>query len=118
MGSVVEVSHDERGIIWPTAIAPYQVYLVSLDSKEKEAQDLYDKLTKNGIEVIWDDRDETAGTKFGDADLIGVPLRVVVSNKSLEKNEIEIKVRKTGQVEMVKFDSALDAIKKLLAELQ
>ncbi|MFA4817481.1 MAG: aminoacyl--tRNA ligase-related protein [Parcubacteria group bacterium] len=83
MGTIVEVFHDEKGIIWPEAVSPFQVHLISL-GKNEEAEKIYQDLVKKGIEVLFDDRDETAGKKFADSDLIGIPYRVVVSEKSLQ----------------------------------
>lgn len=110
MGSVVEVSHDERGIIWPKSVAPFTVHLVSLGSKDptamerttQAASDLYDELTKAGIDVLWDDRvGVSAGEKFADADLIGVPLRVIVSEKSLAQSSVEWKERSGSESKLV-----------------
>lgn len=84
MGAWVEVSHDEKGIIWNKAISPFDAHLVDLSGKGSE---IYEKLTKKGIEVLWDDRDVSAGGKFSDADLIGIPVRLVVSDKTGDKIE-------------------------------
>jgi prolyl-tRNA synthetase len=92
MGTIVEIHHDEKGVIWPEAVAPFQVHLVSL-GKDKEAREIYDDLSKKGIEVLYDDREISAGEKFADADLIGIPYRVVVSEKSLEAGGVEVKKR-------------------------
>jgi len=106
MGTVVEVSHDEKGIIWPASIAPYQVVLVSLGDETviKQAEKVYKDLLAHGVEVLWDDRDETAGAKFADADLVGIPLRVVVSKKSLDNDSIELKLRNNDKAEQVRLD--------------
>jgi prolyl-tRNA synthetase len=97
MGTVVEILSDDKGIIWPETIAPFKVHLLMLGDKEnvtKEANDLYESLTKNGIEVLFDDRiDVSAGEKFADADLLGMPYRVVVSERSLKDNGVEVKKR-------------------------
>lgn len=94
MATVVEVSHDERGIIWPESIAPYQVHLLGLnmeeDSIRNRAEEVYQELTEKGVEVLYDDRqDVNPGEKFADADLIGIPLRVVVSKRTGEKVEVK-----------------------------
>jgi len=106
MGTIVEVSHDEKGIIWPKSVAPFQVVLVSLgDEKvQKEAEKIYKDMVTRGVEVVWDDRDESAGTKLADADLLGVPLRVLVSKKTLDNDSVELKLRSTDKVEMVRID--------------
>lgn len=94
MGTVVELFNDERGIIWPETIAPFKVVLIGLGQMgTKKAEEFYKKLVDLGIEVLFDDREESAGVKFADADLIGCPLRVVVSDKSLEAHGMEIKRR-------------------------
>lgn len=103
MGTVVEVMADEKGIVWPEAIAPFTVHLVSLgqpgDEVSKAADALYADLQKAGVEVLYDDRDARAGEKFADSDLIGIPTRIVVGKKTLESGEYEVVDRKTGAVE-------------------
>jgi prolyl-tRNA synthetase len=94
MGLLVEKSHDERGIIWPESVAPFQVHVVSLKENEK-AQDVYKKLLDTGIEVLYDDREDiSAGQKFADADLIGIPVRLVVSQKTGDKIEYKGRTEK------------------------
>jgi prolyl-tRNA synthetase len=94
MGTVVEVLSDEKGIVWPMAIAPFAVHLVALGEDMTEAENLYKELTQKGVEVLFDDRSAVmAGEKFADADLIGIPLRIVVSKRSLENGGAEIKSR-------------------------
>jgi prolyl-tRNA synthetase len=96
IGTVVETSHDDHGIIWPEAIAPFAVHIVSLGDDAavtKAADKLYAELERAGVEVLYDDRDESAGVKFNDADLIGVPQRVTVSKKTLEQDSVELKRR-------------------------
>lgn len=93
LACVAQEYHDERGLRLPISIAPYQVYLVSLRGGETEAERLYEELQHAGIEVLYDDRDESAGVKFNDADLIGLPLRVTVSNRSLQQGGVEYKHR-------------------------
>ena len=104
MGTIVEVLSDDKGIIWGDEVAPFKVHLLMLGDKEnvvKEANDLYKSLTKNNVEVLFDDRtDVSAGEKFADADLLGMPYRVVVSERSLKDNGVEVKKRteEKGQV--------------------
>jgi len=109
MGTVVEVLSDERGIIWPESIAPFQIHLVSLckDEKDiKQADQLYEALTKQGKEVLYDERvGFTAGQKFADSDLIGIPVRMIVSPKSLEKGCVEIKNRGSKNSELLEIKS-------------
>lgn len=105
MGTVVELNHDDKGIIWPESIAPYQVHLVSLLKDDTSpADDLYDRLTSRGIEVLYDDRDERAGAKFAESDMIGIPLRLVISQKTLESNAIEAKYRTSAEPQMVALE--------------
>jgi prolyl-tRNA synthetase len=103
MGTVVEVLSDEKGIVWPEAIAPFRYHLVSLqpddEAVKKAGEELYDALTKKGIEVLYDDRiGVTPGEKFADSDLLGMPTRIVVSKKTIEAGKFEVKERKTGEV--------------------
>jgi len=110
MGTVVEVSHDEKGIIWPESIAPYKVHLVSLEQNE-EAGKIYEELQKNGVEVLYDDREgKTAGEKFADADLIGCPVRIVVSKKTLEKDSVELKLRSKKDFKLIKLSEVTNNI--------
>ena len=100
LGALVEVSHDEKGIIWNSAVAPFQVHLIELPGGG--AKSVYDKLIKAGVEVLWDDRKAPAGEKFADSDLIGIPVRLVVSEKT--GNKIEWKKRTSNQTELLEFD--------------
>ena len=114
MGTVVEILSDDKGIIWPVSIAPFKVHIVELISdniKVREtAQKLYAMFTKNNIEVLYDDREARAGEKFNDSDLIGIPMRIVVSDKGLEKGEFEIKLRKDGKIVSLKEKEILDFV--------
>jgi prolyl-tRNA synthetase len=109
MGTIVEVHHDEKGILWPESIAPFKVHLISL-KQDEEAQKIYDDLVKNNIEVLYDDRDISAGEKFANSDLIGLPYRLVISQKSLASGGVEIKKRSEEKSEVI---SVKDAINKL-----
>jgi len=103
MGVIAEVFSDDKGLVWSEEIAPFKIHLVSLGEDEnvkKKAEEVYNELHKSGIEVLWDDRDLRAGEKFADSDLIGIPWRVVVSEKNLAEGKLEIKNRKTQEVEM------------------
>jgi prolyl-tRNA synthetase len=114
MGTVVEILSDDKGIVWPVSIAPFKVHIVEITSsntKVKEtAEKLYDTLVKNGIEVLYDDREARAGEKFNDSDLIGIPMRIVVSDKGLEKGEFEVKLRKDGEIFSLKEENICDFI--------
>jgi len=115
VGSVVEIHHDDKGIVWPAEIAPYQVHLVSLgkdESVKEQAEVLYKDLLDQGLEVLFDDRDVSPGVKLNDSDLIGLPVRVLVSSKTLEKESVEMKKRSKEEVEFVQIKN----IVKLLSE--
>ena len=110
MGTVVEVSHDGKGMIWPESIAPYKVHLISLD-KKSEADQIYHDLQSAHIEVMYDDRDDkSAGEKFADADLIGCPIRIVVS-KRMADDEVEIKRRTEKEPRIIKQKDLLEELK-------
>lgn len=112
MGVITEKFADEKGLVWPASIAPFSLHLICI-SKEKDseaskiAEDIYLKLTAAHVEVLFDDREEQAGSKFADSDLIGIPMRVVVSDKSLEKGGVEIKERTSGTGEIVTVEQLL-----------
>lgn len=115
MGTIVEISNDTNGIIWPEAVAPYKVHIIGLKGKTEKslqlARNLYDKMIKNGIEVLFDDRDDIrAGEKFADADLIGIPYRVIVSEKTAENDSAEIKKRDSAKSEVLPIS---DIIKRI-----
>ena len=108
MGTWVEVSHDERGIIWSKEIAPFDVHLVELPGA-KDTEKIYKKLQGEGLDVLWDDREVSAGEKFGDSDLIGIPVRLVVSAKTGDK--VEYKERTSEKTELLSLEEALKKIK-------
>jgi prolyl-tRNA synthetase len=111
MGTVVETSHDDRGILWPENIAPYRVHLIALDGGEQKADALYDELNEKEIEVLYDNRtDKTAGEKFADADLIGCPIRLVVSEKSIQKGGIELKRRCESSSRVLSEEEILNSV--------
>lgn len=119
VGSIVEAHHDDRGIIWPKAVAPFQVHIVSLSAKDETvqerirttAEDLYEDLRKEGIEAIWDDRTGvSAGAKFADADLMGMPLRLVISEKTLAENSVEWKARDEADARLVHLDGIMEEV--------
>ncbi len=115
MGTVVEVLSDDKGIIWPEAIAPFKVHLLVLGSEDsvvKEAQDTYIRLAGSGVEVLFDDRAElSAGEKFADADLLGMPYRAVVSARSIKDGGIELKKRTEEKGKIVSLTELLDLLK-------
>lgn len=111
MGTIAEILSDEKGLVWPESVTPFRVHLISIEDKEgkvkKEAEVLYKKLMEKGIEVLLDDRDARPGEKFADSDLIGIPTRVVISEKTLQAESVEVKDRKMGTVEIIKLTEFL-----------
>ena len=108
MGVIAEKMSDDKGLVWPVNIAPYTVYLVSIgENGSKAADELYDKLTSEGIEVLYDDRDERPGAKFADAELLGIPYRVTVSDRLVETGQVELQTRKTGEQVTLATDELL-----------
>jgi prolyl-tRNA synthetase len=107
MGVIVEKFGDDKGLVWPENIAPYKVYLVSIGDVATEADALYDELTSKGIEVLYDDRDERAGAKFADAELLGIPYRVTVSTRLVAEQKFEFTPRNSGESELLTGDELL-----------
>lgn len=119
VGTIVEACHDERGIVWPKSVAPYHIQLVSLRSKDEAMQariqetalSLYEELRAQGAEVLWDDRaDASPGEKFADADLLGLPLRLVVSEKTLKEESVEWKERTGQEMKLVKLEDVKESV--------
>ncbi len=110
MGVVAEVFSDQNGLVWPKEIAPFNVHLIEINPKadpkvRAEAERIYKLLSAKGVEVLWDDREATAGQKFADSDLMGIPMRYVVSAKTIEAKSVEQKERATGKIEMLPISS-------------
>jgi prolyl-tRNA synthetase len=118
LAAAIELHHDDKGIIWPMSIAPYQVYLCSLRPENPEvaaaAEKLYHNLEAEGLEVLFDDRNESPGVKFNDADLLGMPIRVTVSPRTLEKNSAEIKLRSEKESQVVPLEEMAEKLKALI----
>jgi len=117
MGAVVEANYDERGIIWPKEIAPFMAHIIEIKSENKKvkatAEKIYQDLNKNGVQVLYDDReDKSAGEKFAESDLIGIPYRIVVSEKTILKNSIELKERSKITVKLVKIKQLVSLLTK------
>ena len=114
MAAAIEAHHDENGIIWPMSIAPFEVLIVALDPREQDvmqtAQKIHDELEGQGIDVLFDDRDERAGFKFKDADLIGIPLRITIGRKSLADGVVEFKQRNSADVEKLPPNAIVDRV--------
>ena len=118
LAAAVEQNHDQKGIVWPAPIAPYQAHLVSLGAKTEvveEAASVYQALGADGLDVLYDDRDESAGVKFNDADLLGMPVRVTVSQRGLRDGQVEIKGRTASDPVMASLGEAVAAVRGMLA---
>ncbi len=109
MGAIVEIHHDEKGIIWPKTVAPFGIHLIQIENNnkvKKAAEKLYQDLSKDGFEVLYDDReDRSVGEKFAEADLIGIPVRLVVSERTLKQNCVELKERDEEKTELIKIQN-------------
>jgi prolyl-tRNA synthetase len=120
VAACIEQNHDEEGIVWPFALAPYHVIITPVNINEddvfKTATSIYNDLQAAGIEVILDDRDERAGVKFKDADLIGIPLRITVGRKNLLQGNLEIKIRQSAETKIYPLHIIVSEIKKIIAE--
>jgi prolyl-tRNA synthetase len=114
MATIIEANHDEKGIIWPKEVAPFSVYLFSLskaEAVEKATEQLSARLEKAGTSVLYDDRAESSGVKFADADLLGSPYRIILSDRTLKKNSVEVKERNQEQYKMVELDKVEEWLK-------
>ncbi len=122
LAGAIEQLSDEKGIVFPRNISPYDVLIVGLntdkDNVSQAANNLYETLSANGLEVLYDDRHESAGVKFNDADLLGIPVRIVVSNRNLQQGAVEIKSRTSEEGTMVPIDSAYTEIESLLESME
>jgi prolyl-tRNA synthetase len=120
VAACIEQNHDENGIIFPLPIAPFHCIISALNMKEEQVREvsesIYGQLSDAGVEVLMDDRDERPGFKFKDADLIGIPLRIVVGSKNLAEGNVELKTRKTGDVVLLSVAEAVDKVKQTVAE--
>lgn len=110
MGLIAEHFADDKGLVWPENVAPYKVYLVSIGNVADQANELYDKLQSAGVSVLFDDRNERPGAKFADAELIGLPYRVTISERLLEESKLEFTRRNGGETELLTLDELLDKI--------
>ncbi|MCB9127283.1 MAG: proline--tRNA ligase [Ardenticatenales bacterium] len=118
LACVVEEYHDQRGIVWPISVAPYTVHLVALRGGDEAADALYGQLGDVGIETLYDDRNESPGVKFSDADLIGIPIRLTVSKRSLAAGGAELKLRRADESEVVPLDAVVARTTAFIAQLQ
>tara|TARA_B000000475_G_scaffold232225_1_gene198371 strand:+ start:1197 stop:2531 length:1335 start_codon:yes stop_codon:yes gene_type:complete len=120
VAAIIETSNDEKGIIWPTSVAPFLVNIINLKNKDDNCKnkcfEIHNNLAKNNIESIIDDRDESAGKKFSDSDLIGFPVTIIVGPRELENGNVEIKFRKEGSNQILPYNNVLKIIKNKLFE--
>ena len=110
MAAIVEKYNDQKGIMWPEYSAPFRIHLIALYGAENEADKLYDDMNKRGVEVLYDDRDKTAGEKFADADLIGLPIRILLSKKTLQQESCELKKRTESEAKIIPLSLVLDLL--------
>jgi prolyl-tRNA synthetase len=122
IAAAVEQNHDDKGIIWPLPLAPFEVILVVLNSDKEAvvaaASEIYEDLRKAGVDVLFDDRPERPGVKFNDMDLIGFPVRVVIGQRGLDNGEAEVSLRRDGEKRMTAIADLVPAVQALLAELR
>ncbi|MCK5058949.1 MAG: proline--tRNA ligase [Candidatus Aminicenantes bacterium] len=119
LASIVEEHNDKDGICWPISVAPFHLYLISIGDKGKEIADsVYEQLWKEGIEVLYDDRDDSPGIKFKDADLIGLPLRMTIGDRSLQKGGAELKLRREKESIIIPVDEITEKVKELKNRLE
>ena len=117
VAAAIEQNHDEKGILWPKELAPYQVALVEVNPKKSTeinsiCSTIYSSLVENKIDILWDDREQRAGVKFKDMELIGIPIFLIVGKKSIDENQIEIKIRKEDKSTLVPIQNAINQILK------
>jgi prolyl-tRNA synthetase len=116
MAAIIEQHHDGKGIIWPITVAPFEAHLVGITKtadEERQVDEIYGELTRNGVDVLFDDRKASPGVKFADADLIGIPIRVTMGKNYWQKGQIEIKLRGGAEVIIAGRDGLLQAVKGL-----
>ena len=119
MASIIEQHNDENGIVWPLSVAPYHVSVIPVNIKDEEqmriAEEIYDKLKSLGVEVIMDDRNDRAGVKFKDSELMGIPMRITVGKK-IADNQVEFKLRSGGENEVILIDEISAKVKEEFAK--
>ena len=113
VGMLAEIFNDEAGLMWPANVAPFKIHLVSLGETKIEAEKIYHQLVESSVEVLWDDRDESAGVKLADADLIGLPYRIIISAKTLDQKSLEVKARDSAKAEFIKLENLASWLKNI-----
>jgi prolyl-tRNA synthetase len=117
LACIAEEHRDEDGLVWPVSIAPYHVHLVAAEAGER-ADGLYEGLRSAGVEMLYDDRRESLGARFKDADLIGIPLRLTLTPRSLRRGGVEVRVRSDAESQIVSIDEVVEVVQSKIAELQ
>jgi prolyl-tRNA synthetase len=117
LACVAEEFRDDNGMILPISVAPYHIHLVALKGAEQAAEALYESLLNAGFEVLYDDREESPGVKFADADLIGIPMRVTVSGRTLKEDSFELKLRRESDTQLIKLEGAANELLKVFDDL-
>jgi prolyl-tRNA synthetase len=117
-GSYSITTHDEKGIIWPNSLSPYEVVIVEANPKSKDdikakCNEIYNQLKENGVDVLWEDTDKRPGVKFADMELIGIPIMIIIGDKAMENNQLELKIRKAEKPMMVSHEDLLNTLKEL-----
>ncbi len=118
LACITEEHHDENGIIWPISVAPYHVHIVALKGVQEESEKIYQDLQDAGLEVLLDDRNESPGVKFNDADLIGIPIRITVGTRSLQEGNVEVKLRKDSERTSVPLEGLVENILQMKDKLE
>ena len=117
VAAAIEQNHDEKGIIWPNSLSPYEIVIVEANPKGKEdiktkCEEIYNLLLANGVDVLWEDTDKRPGVKFADMELIGIPVMIIIGDKALKNNQLELKTRKDEKPIMVSQENLLNALKE------
>ena len=116
--TLIETSHDSNGIIWPVSIAPYAIVIIALNTEDVKvkalSEDIYTRLNGRGYDVLYDDRNESAGVKFKDSDLIGIPVKIIVGSKNAKNDIVELKLRSTGEVKLIKSEEIESCLKPII----
>ena len=118
LAAAIEQNHDDKGMCFPLEVAPFHIYIAVLNQEDptvdNAAKDLYEVLIKNGIETVLDDREESPGVKLNDADLLGFPLRIILSRRTMKENAVEIKMRTSQSNDLVPIGETLSVVTNLL----
>ena len=119
--AAIEQNHDEKGIVWPLPLSPFQVVILpvnfSVDNVRLAAETTYKKLWELGVETLLDDRSDRLGVKFKDAELLGIPLQIIIGPKNLDEGKVEVKLRKTGKSQLISFSESITSILDILSGL-